>query len=129
MKVAGSSLQFATSNGINVDSKRILGMILSTCLAAVGIIVYSQSFGFLQLYNAPLYVAMPAAASILIGGATLKTAKISHVVIGTFLFQSLLVVALPVINVISAGSMAEIVRIIISNGIILYALTRGGEEA
>ncbi|NLY21165.1 MAG: ABC transporter permease [Tissierellia bacterium] len=129
MKVAGSSLQFATSNGINVDSKRILGMILSTCLAAVGIIVYSQSFGFLQLYNAPLYVAMPAAASILIGGATLKSAKISHVVIGTFLFQSLLVVALPVINVISAGSMAEIVRISISNGIILYALTRGGEEA
>lgn len=129
MKVAGASALFATSNGINVDKNRILGTVLSTVLAAVGIIVYSQSFGYLQLYNAPLYVAMPAAASILIGGATLKSAKISHVIIGTFLFQSLLVVALPVINIVSEGSMAEIVRIIISNGIILYALTRGGGEA
>jgi simple sugar transport system permease protein len=73
-------------------------------------------------------MALPAAASILIGGATLKEAKIIHVIIGTFLFQSLLVVALPVINIISDGQMAEIIRIIISNGIILYALTRGGEE-
>lgn len=124
MKVAGSSEAFAASNGVNVDKQRILGVMLSTVLAAIGIIVYSQSFGFLQLYNAPLYVALPAAASILIGGATLQKAKIIHVIIGTFLFQGLLVVALPVINILSEGSMAEIIRIIISNGIILYALTR-----
>lgn len=124
MKVAGSSEAFAFSNGVNVDKQRILGTVLSTVLGAIGIIVYSQSFGFLQLYNAPLYVAFPAAASILIGGATLKRAKIIHVIIGTLLFQGLLVVALPVINILSQGSMAEIIRIIISNGIILYALTR-----
>lgn len=124
LRVSGSGEKFALSNGLNVNKYRILGMIISTVLAAVGIIVYSQAFGFLQLYNAPLYVAMPAAASILIGGATLQKAKISHVIIGTFLFQSLLVVALPVINEVSEGSMAEIIRITISNGIILYALTR-----
>ena len=130
MRVAGSSEAFAASNGINVDKQRVLGTILSTVLGAVGIIVYSQAFGFLQLYNAPLYVAMPAVASILIGGASIQKAKILHVVIGTFLFQALLVVALPVINVISEGSMSEIIRIIISNGIILYALTRkAGETA
>lgn len=124
MRVSGASEKFALSNGLHVNRYRILGMIISTVLAAVGIIVYSQSFGFLQLYNAPLFVAMPAAASILIGGATLLKARISHVIIGTFLFQGLLVVALPVINVVSEGSMAEIIRIVISNGIILYALTR-----
>ncbi len=130
MKVAGTSESFAISNGIDVNRQRILGTILSTVLAAVGIIVYSQTFGFLQLYNAPLYVAMPAAASILIGGASLQRVKIVHVVIGTFLFQSLLVVALPVINIMSDGNMAEIIRIIISNGIIIYALTRNtGESA
>ncbi len=129
MRVAGSSEAFATSNGVNVDKQRLLGIVLSTVLAAIGIIVYSQSFGFLQLYNAPLYVALPAAASILIGGASLKKAKILHVIIGTFLFQGLLVVALPVINIISEGSMAEIIRIIISNGIILYALTRKAGDA
>ncbi len=129
MKVAGSSEAFATSNGVNVDKQRLLGIVLSTVLAAIGIIVYSQSFGFLQLYNAPLYVALPAAASILIGGASLQKAKIIHVIIGTFLFQGLLVVALPVINILSEGSMAEIIRIIISNGIILYALTRKAGDA
>lgn len=129
MKVAGSSEAFATSNGVNVNKERIKGIMMSTVLAAIGIIVYSQSFGFLQLYNAPLYVAMPAAASILIGGATLQRAKIIHVIIGTFLFQGLLVVALPVVNVLSEGSMAEIIRIIMSNGIIIYALTRKAGDA
>lgn len=129
MSAAGASELFATSNGINVNRYRILGTMLSTILAAAGIITYAQGFGFLQLYRAPLYMAMPAAASILIGGATLQEARVLHVVIGTFIFQGLLVVALPVINVVSGGDMAEIVRIIVSNGIILYALTRGGEEA
>lgn len=124
MRVAGGGERFASSNGLHVNRYRILGVVISTVLAAVGIIIYSQAFGFLQLYTAPLYVAMPAAASILIGGASLKKATISHVIIGTFLFQSLLVVALPVINVVSDGSMAEIIRITVSNGIILYALTR-----
>lgn len=129
MQVAGSNEKFAISNGINVDKERIKGTVLSTILGAMGIIIYSQSFGFLQLYNAPLYVAMPAVASILIGGASIERAKISHVLIGTLLFQSVLVIALPVINIISEGSMSEIVRIIISNGIILYALTRSGGDA
>lgn len=131
MRVAGSSEKFARSNGIDVDRERILGTILSTVLGAIGIIVYSQSFGFLQLYTAPLYSALPAVAAILIGGASVQKTKIIHVIIGTFLFQSLLVVSLPVINILSEGSMSEIIRIIISNGIILYALTRdvGGEAA
>lgn len=129
LRVSGSGEKFALSNGLNVDKYRILSVIISTVLAAIGIIIYSQAFGFLQLYNAPLYVSMPAAASILIGGATLRKASISNVIIGTFLFQGLLVVALPVINLVSEGSMAEIIRITISNGIILYALTRKAGEA
>lgn len=130
MIVAGSNPNFAMSNGIDVDKQRIKGTVISTVLAAIGIIIYSQAFGFLQLYNAPLYSAMPAAAAILIGGATLKKANIVHVVVGTLLFQSLLVVALPVVNVIAEGSMSEVIRTIVSNGIILYALTRKeGETA
>lgn len=130
MIVAGSNDKFAKSNGIDVDKQRIKGTVLSTVLAAVGIIIYSQAFGFLQLYNAPLYSAMPAAAAILIGGATLKKASIVHVLVGTVLFQSLLVVALPVVNIVAEGSMSEVIRAIVSNGIIIYALTRKeGETA
>ncbi|SNS10811.1 simple sugar transport system permease protein [Anaerovirgula multivorans] len=131
MNAAGSNERFATATGINVNQQRILGVILSTILGAIGIIVYSQSFGFLQLYNAPLYSAMPAVAAILIGGASIKKVKISHVIIGTFLFQALLVVALPVLNILADGNMSEVIRMIVQNGIILYALTRktGGDLA
>ncbi|SDK93506.1 ABC transporter permease subunit [Natronincola ferrireducens] len=131
MNAAGANEKFATATGINVNKQRILGVTLSTVLGAIGIIVYSQSFGFLQLYNAPLYSALPAVAAVLIGGASIKKATITHVIIGTFLFQALLVVSLPVINILADGSMSEVIRIIISNGIILYALTRetGGDLA
>lgn len=129
MIVAGSNAKFALSNGIDVDKQRIKGTVFSTILAAIGIIVYSQAFGFLQLYNAPLYSAMPAAAAILIGGATLKKANIIHVIVGTLLFQSLLVVALPVVNIAAEGTMSEVIRAIVSNGIIIYALTRKEGEA
>jgi simple sugar transport system permease protein len=130
MQASGINPKFAQASGINVDRMRILGTIMSTILGAVGILVYAQGFGFLQLYGAPMYMGFIAAAAILIGGATLRTARISHVVIGTFLFQGILVVALPVANTVATlGSLAEISRIIVSNGIILYALAqKGGDE-
>jgi simple sugar transport system permease protein len=87
-------------------------------------VIYAQSFGFIQLYMAPLFMAFFAVASILIGGASLKRATVTHSIIGTFLFQSILVVSMPVANVVVADNIADVIRIIISNGIILYALTR-----
>ena len=130
LHVAGSNPRFALSCGISIDKMRIFGTVLSTVLACIGILVYCQSYGFLQLYQGPLMMAFPAAAAILIGGASPKKAAISHVVIGTFLFQSLLVVAPPVINVLVEGSFSEVFRGIVSNGVILYALAtkwEGGE--
>lgn len=124
MQAAGSNPGFARSSGINVNQTRIIGNTISTVLGAIGILVYAQSYGFLQLYTAPLFMAFPAVAAILIGGASINKATITHVFIGTFLFQSLLVVAMPVTNLIIQGNMAEIARIIIGNGMILYALTR-----
>lgn len=130
MKAAGDNPIFARASGINVDKSRIIGTTLSTILGAVGIIVYAQSYGFFQLYQAPMMMGFGAVAAILIGGASAKSAKISHVILGAFLFQGLLTVALPVANeVVTEGNLAEVVRIIVSNGIILYALTKvGGGE-
>ena len=127
MKAAGDNPKFATASGINVDNSRILGTVLSTVLGAIGIIIYAQSYGFYQLYMDPLMMAFPAVAAILIGGASARRAKISHVIIGVFLFQGLLTVALPVANeVIKVGNLSEILRMIVQNGIILYALTKVG---
>lgn len=125
----GSSEKFSTASGLNIDKYRIIANMLSTVLASIGIIVYSQSYGYAQLYNAPLTMAFAAIAAILIGGATAQKAKVSHVIIGVFLFQGLLTSALPVANKIFVGSdLSDTMRMIIQNGIILYALThmKGG---
>jgi simple sugar transport system permease protein len=127
MMAAGDNPKFASSCGINVDRQRTIGTIISTVLGGIGILVYAQSFGFLQLYQAPLMMPFGAIAAILIGGATAKSAKISHVISGTILFQALLTISLPVINqMMPESNLSEIVRIIVSNGVILYALTKVG---
>lgn len=130
MKTVGDNPKFAVAAGLNVDKYRVVGAVLSTVLGAIGIIVYAQSFGFLQLYQAPMYMGFAAVAAVLIGGANVKSAKISHVLIGTFLFQGLLVIALPVANsAMSISSLPEVTRLVVTNGIILYALTQvGGGE-
>ncbi len=127
LNVAGDNPKFAAASGIDVDRNRIIGMVLSTVIGAVGIIVYSQSYGYIQLYMDPLYMAFPAVAAVLIGGASTKKAKISHAIIGVFLFQGILVVALPVANqMFPEGNLSEVLRMIVQNGIILYALTKVG---
>jgi len=127
MRVAGANPQFAASCGISVEKMRIVGSVASTVLAAAGIVVYAQSFGFVQLYLAPLMMAFPAVAAVLLGGATTRQATVWNAVLGTFLFQTLLTVALPVTQSVLQGDISEVARLIISNGMILYALTR--EEA
>lgn len=125
MSAAGVNPNFAKASGINVNKSRMVGTALSTALGAVGIITYAQAFGFLQMYNAPLMMGFSCVAAILIGGASTRRAKITHVIIGTFLFQGILVIALPVANKALTGTdLSDIIRMIISNGIILYALTK-----
>ncbi|MBR5486135.1 MAG: ABC transporter permease [Oscillospiraceae bacterium] len=129
LKAVGDNPRFAVASGISVKKSRMIGTILSTVLGAVGIIVYAQSFGFYQLYNAPLNMAFPPVAAVLLGGATGRVCKISHVILGTFLFQALLTIALPVANqLMPEGGLSEVIRIVVSNGIILYALTQSGGE-
>ena len=130
MQAVGNNPRFAQAAGINVDKMRIIGTVLSTVLGAVGILVYSQSYGFMQLYTAPRQMGFVAASAILIGGASTSRCKISHVLIGTFLFQGVLTLGMPVANVLVPGStISETLRILISNGIILYALTKSGGDS
>ncbi|NMD38911.1 MAG: ABC transporter permease [Christensenellaceae bacterium] len=127
MQAVGNNPRFAEATGISVNKMRIIGTVLSTVLGAVGIIVYSQSYGFMQLYTAPRQMGFVAASAILIGGASTQRAKISHVLIGTFLFQGVLTLGMPVANeLVPQSTISETMRILISNGIILYALTKAG---
>ncbi len=129
MTAVGSNPDFARSAGINVDRIRLISVVMSTWLAAIGILVYEQGFGFIQLYMAPFYMALPAVSAILIGGATVNKATITNVVIGTILFQGIVTMTPTVMNNMIHLDMSEVIRIIVSNGMILYALTRKTEGA
>ncbi len=128
MTAVGSNPSYARAAGVNVDKMRLLSVIMSTWLAAVGILVYEQGFGFIQLYMAPFNMALPAVSAILIGGASVNKASIFNVVIGTFLFQGIVTMTPTVMNSMIHMDMSEVIRIIVSNGMILYALTRKTER-
>ncbi len=127
MTAVGSNPVFARASGINVDRIRTLSVVMSTWLGALGILVYQQSFGFIQLYMGPFYMALPAVSAILIGGASVNKASILNVVIGTFLFQGIVTMTPSVMNSMIHTDMSEVIRIVVSNGMILYALTRKTE--
>ena len=124
MTAVGSNPAFAKAAGINIDKTRMLSVILSTWLGAVGILIYEQGFGFVQLYMAPFNMALPAVAAILIGGASVNKASITNVIIGTFLYQGLVTMTPTVMNSMIHMDMSEVIRVIVSNGMIVYALTR-----
>lgn len=129
MTAVGSNPIFARASGINVNSIRTLSVIMSTVLGAIGILAYQQAFGFIQLYMGPFYMALPAVSAILIGGASVNKATISNVIIGTLLYQGIVTMTPSVMNSLVHTDMSEVIRIIVSNGMILYALTRKTEGA
>ncbi|NCB63916.1 MAG: ABC transporter permease [Clostridia bacterium] len=127
MTAVGSNPTFAKASGIHIDKMRMLSVIMSTWLGAVGILVYQQGFGFIQIYNAPLFMAIPAVAAVLLGGASVNKASIPNVILGTFLFQGLITMTPTVITGLIHMDVSEVIRIIVSNGMLVYALTRKTE--
>ena len=127
MTAVGSNPVFAKAAGINVDRIRTLSVVMSSWLGAIGILIYQQGFGFIQLYNAPNNLTMPTVAAILIGGALVNKATIGNVIIGTILFQGMVTMTPTVMNAMVHMDMSEVIRIIVSNGMVLYALTRKTE--
>ncbi|MDR2542148.1 MAG: ABC transporter permease [Treponema sp.] len=123
----GANPVFAEAAGLNVDKGRVLANIVSTVLGALGILVYAQSFGYSQLYTDPLLMAFPAVAGILIGGATVRRSRIVHVLLGGLIFQGLMATSLPVANELFEGTdLSETLRMVVQNGVILYALMQAG---
>jgi simple sugar transport system permease protein len=120
----GSNPTYARASGINIDRMRIISVMMSTMLGALGILIFEQSFGFIQLYEGPLYMAFPAVAAILIGGAGVNKATLTNVFIGAALYQGILTMTPSIFNAVLKVDMSDVIRIIVSNGMILYALTR-----
>ncbi|WP_246082015.1 ABC transporter permease subunit [Peptacetobacter hominis] len=129
MEVIAENEKFAELSGVNINRYRTLAIILSTVIAGIGICVYTQSYGFVQLYDVPLNFAFPAVSAILIGGASRKNTTIIQAIVGTYLFQTTYLLSIPIANAILMPELAETLRMIVSNGIILYAfICEGGEK-
>jgi simple sugar transport system permease protein len=124
MTAVGSNPDFARASGVSADKMRLVSVIVSTALGGAGILAYQQSFGFIQVYDAPLFMAFPAVSALLLGGASVNKASIANVVVGTFLFQGILTMTPSVFNSVLKTDMSEVIRIVVSNGMIIYALTR-----
>lgn len=129
MTAVGENEHFARLAGINIFQIRTWAIILSTMIAAFGICIYAQSYGFIELYDAPLMMAFPAASAILVGGSMGRHTNIGHVVIGTFLFQTTYLISGPIANEMMMPEVAEILRLMITNAIILYALLYEGGKS
>ena len=126
MSATGENEAFARIAGVNVNRARSFAVILSTILAALGICIYAQSYGFIELYDAPMMMAFPAVSAILVGGSFRNRTTIVHVILGTFLFQTIYSVSGPVANDLLIPEVAEIFRMMITNGVILAALIYEG---
>lgn len=126
LAATGENETFARIAGINVNKARMVAIVLSTVIAAFGICIYAQSYGFIELYDAPMMMAFPAVSAILVGGSFKNKTTISHVIFGTFLFQTIYSVSGPVANDLLVPEVAEIFRMMITNGVILAALLYEG---
>ncbi|OQA17366.1 MAG: Branched-chain amino acid transport system / permease component [Firmicutes bacterium ADurb.Bin354] len=128
MNAAGENESFARINGVNIEKIRKLSVIMSTVIASAGTCIYAQQYGFIELYSAPLMAAFPAISALLLGGSSGKRVFLRHALLGVILYQSLYLLSLPVANILLVPEMAEIIRMIVTSFIILYALAKKSEE-
>lgn len=124
MLAVGENERFCQLSGVKIKRVRIMAIILSTVIGAIGICVYAQSYGFVELYESPKSFAFPAVSAILIGGCIGKRAGVFQAILGTYLYQTIYLLSAPIANIILIPQMSEIIRMIITNGIILYAFLK-----
>lgn len=92
MRAVGQDMLVADSSGIPVNKTRNIAIVISTVLACIGQVIFLQNMGNMATYNAHDQTSFFAAASILVGGASVKRASITNVFIGVILLHALFVV-------------------------------------
>lgn len=123
VKAVGSCTETSEVLGINANIIRIKVMILSTVLAAFGQLVYLQNIGMFDVYTAHLNADVISCAALLAGGASIKSAKIRHALIGIFLFHTLFIVSPQAgQNLFNNAALGEYFRSFVAYGTIALAL-------
>ena len=123
MRAVGQDMTVSNTSGIKVDKVRTQSMIISTVLACYGQVIFLQNIGTLNTYNGSDQLALFAAASLLVGGATVNKASITNALIGTGLFH-LMFIVMPMAgkNLTGNAMIGEYLRMFISYGVVTLAL-------
>lgn len=123
IRAVGQDMGVAATSGINVEKTRIISIVISTVLAGYGYIMFIQNVGTMATYNGTDSMALFAAASLLVGGATVDKATILNVFVGTALFQIMFIV-MPLAgnNLFGNAIIGEYFRVFISYAVVTISL-------
>jgi simple sugar transport system permease protein len=119
----GQNMRVANAAGIHVNSRRIVAIIISTVLAALGQLIFLQNLGTFTTYSGHDQVGTFAVAAILVGGASVRKATVSQAILGTILFHTLFVLA-PMAgkNLFNDAMYGEYFRVFVAYGVIAVTL-------
>lgn len=123
MRTVGQDMEVARMAGINVEKTRIISIIISTVLAAYGMIIYLQNIGTINTYNSHEQIGFFAVAALLVGGASVSRASILNVFIGVVLFHTVFIVSPRAgKELIGSAQLGEYFRVFITYGVIAFSL-------
>ena len=122
-RTVGQDRHIASVSGIHSDKTRLLAMMLSTTFAAWGHLIFLQNLGTFSTYGSHEQIGFYSVAALLIGGASVTNAKISHALLGTFLFHTLFIVSpLAGRNLFGDAQLGEYFRVFVAYGVIGVSL-------
>ena len=119
----GQSQTIAVSMGIPADKIRIMAIMISTLLAALGQLVFIQDIGNFTTYTAHENVGTFSIAALLVGGASIKKANIGHAILGALLFHTMFIISpLAGKNLFDNAQLGEYFRVFVCYAVIAVAL-------
>jgi simple sugar transport system permease protein len=119
----GQSQHIAQASGIDVDRTRIIATMISTVLAAWGMIIFLQNTGTLSTYSSHTQIGMFSVASLLVGGASTSRASIKNAIVGVVLFNAMFIMSQEIgILIFGSPGAGEYFRTFLVYGIIGLAL-------
>lgn len=123
MRAAGQDMRIAEVAGIKVDRTRMIAMLISTVLGAIGQILFLQNIGTLNVYDSHGQTGTFAIAALLVGGATVTKATVSQALLGTFMFHLLFIVS-PYAgqNLLGSAMVGEYFRAFVAYAVIAFSL-------
>lgn len=123
MRAIGQDIEVSKSAGIAADRTRVIAIVISTMLAAVGQIIFLQNIGTMNTYNSHEQIGMFSIAALLIGGASVAKASIPNALSGVILFHAMFILAPRAgKELIGSAQIGEYFRVFVSYGIIALVL-------